>query len=188
MKTRFNHGLSIFLTLGALSLLGRAAGAPASAWAAEPPAITRVGMVNLNKIFKEYEGTKSREEGLEKLSSAKQQEREKMVDGIRQMKDELALLNDEARAQKRESIEEQLRKLAAFDQDARESIRGKRDEALQSTLDEIEQVVTAYAKENNFQLVLSDRAVLYGVQTMDVTDPVIAILNQRYKGKKGGAS
>ena len=148
-----------------------------------PATIQKIGLVNLGKVFKEYEGTKTSESELEKLSTAKQQEREKKVSEIRDMRDELALLNDNSRKEKRQSIEERLKGLAGFDQEARESLRGKRDEVLDKILSEIGKVVTAYAKEKGYELILNDRAVLYGVDAMDITDEVIAILNQNYAKK-----
>ena len=167
-----------FLVFFCFSLLS-----PVVAKAEGPASIQKIGLVNLGKVFKEYQGTKSSEAEMEKLSTAKQQEREKKVGEIRDMRDELALLNDETREQKRQTIEQRLRDLAGFDQEARESLRGKRDEVLEKILAEIEKVVTAYAKEKGYELILSDRAVLYGVEAMDITDEVIAILNQNY-GKK----
>lgn len=173
MKTR--RFFLIFLCLSFLS--------PVSARAEGPPSIQKIGLVNLGKVFKEYEGTQASESEMEKLSAVKQQEREKKVGEIRDMRDELALLNDETREQKRQAIEDRLRELAGFDQEARESLRGKRDEVLEKVLGEIEKVVTTYAKEKGYELVLSDRAVLYGTEAMDITDEIIAILNQGY-GKK----
>lgn len=46
---------------------------------AEPPSIQKIGLVNLGRVFKEYEGTKSSEAEMEKVAGAKQQEREKKV-------------------------------------------------------------------------------------------------------------
>lgn len=156
--------------------------APA-AQAGEPPTIQKIGLVNLGRVFKEYEVTKGSEQELERISTAKQQEREKKVSQIRDLRDELALLNEQAREERRQTIEERLRELAGFDQSVRESLRERRDEALQKILDEIEKVVTVYAKEKGFDLILSDRAVLYGAEPMDVTNEIIAILN-RSSGKK----
>ena len=164
-----------FLFFFCLSLVS-----PLFARAEGPASIQKIGLVDLGKVFREYEGTKASESELEKLSTAKQQEREKKVGEIRDMRDELALLNDDTRDQKRQTIEEHLRQLAGFDQEARESLRGKRDEVLDKILAEIEKVVTAYAKEKGYELVLSDRAVLYGVDAMDITNEVIKILNQNY--------
>ena len=151
---------------------------------AEPPTIQKIGVVNLAKVFKEYEGTKTSEVELEKIAGGKQQEREKKVGEIRDMKDELALLNEEAREERRKGIEDRMRDLASFDQSAREALRDKRDTTLEKILDEIEKVVTAYAKEKGFDLILSDRAVLFGVDPMDITNDIIKILNQEYV-KKG---
>ena len=174
MNTARSTAIFLFLSLLAWPLRAQA----------EPPTIQKIGLVNLAKVFKEYEETKISEAEMEKVAAAKQQEREKKVGEIRDMRDELALLNEEAREERRKSIEERMRDLATFDQSARDSLRDKRDAALEKILEEIEKVVKAYAKENGFELILSDRAVLFAVDPMDITDDIIKILNQEY-AKKG---
>lgn len=144
----------------------------------------KIGMVRVSKIFDAYERTKSSESQLETLSKSKQAEREQLVSEIKGMRDELVLLNEQARAEKQKAIEEKLKALAGFDQEAKESLRKKRDDALKGIFDEIEAAVKAYAKENGFTVVLNDQAVLYGVESIDVTDQVLAILNEKYAKAK----
>jgi outer membrane protein len=159
---------------------------PAASGRGEPPLVEvrKIGVVNLNRVFKDYEGTKSQESKLEKVSGEKQAERERQVEEIRNMRDELALLNDESREKQRQAVEEKLRDLAQFDQQAREWLRGQREEALQALLKEIEGIVTGYAKQKGYDLILTDRAALYFSEGMDVTEEILSLLNQRYSKKK----
>ncbi len=146
--------------------------------AVEVPVLRKVGIVNLNRVFKEYHGTKSTESQLEQISKQKQAEREKIVNDIRNMRDELALLNDESRNKQREAIDEKLKNLAQFDQQARDQLRGEREQAIDKLLKEIEGIVTHYAKQNGFDLILTERAALFFVDQIDVTSEIVTLLNQ----------
>lgn len=165
-----------------LAFLLLAGSAPARA-EAEVPSVRKIGLVDLERVFREYKATQTSEGRLEQLSKGKQSEREKMVTEIRDMRDELLLLNEQSRPQKQQAIEERLRGLALFDRETRDSFRSERDTAVQGILEEIESTVAAYAKEKGFDLILIDRAVLYGVESIDVTGDIVAIMNQNY-GKK----
>ena len=148
---------------------------------APAPSLRKVGLVNLNRVFKEFSGTKATETRLEELSQQKQTEREKMVEEIRNMRDELALLNDANRDKQREKIDDKLKALAQFDQQAREQLQGERDQAIDKLLKEIEGIVTHYAKQNGYDLILTERAALFFVPEIDVTNEIVTLLNQ---GKK----
>ena len=147
-------------------------------WAAEaPPAVRKIGLVNLDKVFREYKGTKSTEARLEDLSKSKGTQRQQMVSEIRKLRDELPLLNDESRSAQQKTLEEKMKGLAAFDQSARDGLMGERNAAMRLILQEIEGTVNVFAKEKGFDLILSDRAVLYGVAALDITDEIVARIN-----------
>ena len=148
------------------------------------PAVHKIGIVRLDKVFENYDRTKSSSAQLEALSNTKQAQREKLVNEIKGMRDELVLLNEENRLERQKTIEEKLKDLAQFDQEVKSTLVKKREVSLKEILDEIEQTVNGYSKERGFELILSDRAVLYTVDALDVTSDIVAILNQRYAAKK----
>lgn len=156
---------------------------PSGLRAGDLPPVSKIATVNLDKVFAEYERTKKSDAQLEQLSGSKQQEREKMVSEIKNLREELVLLNEESRAQRQQTIEEKLRTLASFDRSAKEGLRRQRDDAVKGILEEIESAVSGYAKEHGLELVLSDRAVLYGIDAIDITDEILKILNDHY-GKR----
>ncbi len=156
-------------------------------WAAEAQPL-KIAVVDLTRVFKEYKKTQKMETALENLSKAKQSERDKKVSEIKDMKDELALLNDAARDQKRQAFEDQLKGLSEFDQQTKEGLRDQRETSIGTLLKEIEAVVSLYAKDKGFDLVLSDRAILYRSDAVDVSGDVIAVLNQQDSGKDGKSS
>lgn len=139
----------------------------------------KIGVVSVDRVFKEYKATQAKEAELQKLSESKQAEREKKVTDIRGLRDELALLNDENREKQKVMIEQKLQALAEFDRQAKAAISDQRDDAISGLLKEIEQVVNSIAKERGIDLILSDRAVLYRADTIDLTQEVITLLNGR---------
>ncbi len=144
----------------------------------------KIGVVSVDRVFKEYKATRAKEAELQKLAESKQAERERKVTEIRGLRDELALLNDENREKQKGVIEQKLQALATFDQQAKAAISDQRDDAISGLLKEIEEVVNSMAKEKGIDLILSDRAVLYRANTTDLTQEVITVLNGRAgKGK-----
>ena len=148
------------------------------------PSVRRIGVVNVGKIFDQYERTRTLDAKLEKLSESKQAEREKLVSEIKTLREELLLLNEESRAEREKEIEEKMRSLASFDRDTKDALRKQRDDSAKTILDEIEAAVASFAKEHGYELILSDRAVLYGMNAMDVSSEILALLNDRYVKEK----
>lgn len=167
--------LSLPLVLAA-GMMGVGAG-PAAAEESTAGSVRKIGVVDLNRVFKEYGGTQATESQLEKLAREKQAEGKKMADEIQRMWDELALMNEEGRGKQREAIDQKRKGLAEFDQQTREQLRGEREQAIDKLLKEIEGIVTSYAKQNEYDLILTDRAALYFVGGIDVTNEILKILN-----------
>ena len=176
---RSAYCVRIFLSLTLLLTVAHHA-QRAAIWAEEPGAgaALKVAWVDLDRVFKEYKGTQKSEGELEGLSKSKQSEREQRVSEIRDLRDELVLLNEESRAKQQQRLEEKFRDLAQFDLETREAIRKGRDEALRGILQDIEAMVQAFAQQRGFDLILTDRAVLYGAKAIDITDEIITLINE----------
>ena len=177
-------------TVFSLALLSLLAGISPAAFAAESVAsgvAGKVGVVNVDRVFKEYKTTQAKEAELQKFTDSKKAEREKKVSEIRSLRDELALLNDENREKQKLVIEQKLQALASFDQQTKLAINDQRDEAISGLLKEIEEVVNTMAKDKGYDLILSDRAILFRTDAYDLTQEVIGVLNTRAGGGgKGG--
>lgn len=139
----------------------------------------KIAFVDLGRAFDDYEKTKRLDKQLEERSGAKQAERDKMVSEIRKMKDELELMSDRGREDRQTAIDERIRSLQEFDRQTREALKRERDELVRDLLKEIEQGIQEYAKQQGYDFVLSDRAILYANESTDITDEVIAVLNTR---------
>ncbi|MFC1667645.1 OmpH family outer membrane protein [Candidatus Omnitrophota bacterium] len=142
---------------------------------------TKIGFVDLSKSFDQYQKTKDFDKDLEKKGDIKQEQRETLVKEVRKMRDEIALMNEKAKSKKERDIEEKIRALQEFDQNAKIELTKGRDDMVRDILKEMNDVIQEYGKNHGYSIILNDRVLLYGTDTMNLTDEIIKILNDRYE-------
>ncbi len=141
----------------------------------------KIGYVNLGKTFDEYEKTKESDSSLEKKGEGKQKEREKLVDEIKKLKDEIVLLSNKGKEEKQPIIGEKIEKLQEFDKEVRDELRQERDEMVRDILREIDEVIQDYGKKYGYTAILNDRVLVYGNESIDITQDIIDVLNKDHK-------
>lgn len=137
----------------------------------------KIAYVDLAKVFDEYKKTKDSEQALETKAKAKEDERKAMVEELRKLKDEQALLSEKAKADKQKVIDEKIRALQAFDMKTRDELMKERNDMLGGILKDIEGLVNDYAKANGYDLILNSRMMLYAAEEYDLTAEVMQRLN-----------
>jgi len=145
-----------------------------SVWAKE----YKIGFVDLANVFDQYKKTKDSEAALAEKGKAKEAQRKTMVDEVRKLKDEQSLLSDKAKAEKQTAIDEKIKVLQEFDRKAQDELLKERNDMLGLILKDIEKVVTDYAKETGYDIVLNSRMLLYGDPQYDLTEEVMKRLNK----------
>ncbi len=88
----------------------------------------KVAFVNIDKLFDAYQKTLDLNEKLDADISARQLDREKMVEAIRRMNAELVLLTDDNKKEKQDEIDAKIRDLQGFDEKTREDLSEKRND------------------------------------------------------------
>ena len=152
------------------------------AWAAPVGAQElKLGYVNLGKVFDGYMKTKSSDSVLEKKGKQKEAELEGRLNELKKMRENLELLNPDARDSKAKEIEERSDDLQRFRNNTARDLRRERDKIAKDLLEEIQQTLVEYAKANGFSLIVDSQALLYGQEAYDVTDEVLNLLNSRAK-------
>jgi outer membrane protein len=139
----------------------------------------KIGYVNLGKTFDEYEKTKKYDKSLEEKGSKKEKARQKLVDEIKELKDEMVLLSDKGKEDKQSNIDEKIKSLQEFDKETRDELRQERDEMVRDILREIDAVIQDYGKEKGYTVILNDRMLVYGNEAIEVTQDIIDILNKK---------
>ena len=144
-------------------------------WAAE----LKVGYVDVAKVFDGYQRTKASDATLEKKGKEKEAEFEGRMNELKKLRQNLELLNNEAREAKSKEIEEKTEELQRFRNNTARDLSRERDKIASELLKEIQKNIEAYAKANGFSLLLDARSVLSGQEALDVTDEVLAGMNKR---------
>jgi outer membrane protein len=155
----------------------------AALFAAMPaPALAKegkIGYVNLSLVFDTYEKTKSFDLELEKEAEQKRSERQGIADAVKRLRDEIELLSPDKRGAKQQEIEEKIKELQAFDKEAREGLRRKRDAMLREILQEIDTVVKEFGDKEGYEYILNDRVLLYKSDANDLSQRIIDKLNAK---------
>ncbi|GAF84713.1 unnamed protein product, partial [marine sediment metagenome] len=140
-----------------------------------------LGFVNLKKVLDEYEKVKEGEGQLFKEAEEKNNQREKLVKEIKNLREKLDLLKDKRKEKKQRELEEKVKKLQDFTYETRADLRQRRDEKFREIMKEVKDVLEEYGQSRNYNIIIDDTLLLYKDSNLDVTEDVIKILNQRYK-------
>jgi len=143
--------------------------------------LEKVGYVDVAKIFDEYQKTKDNDAKLQAAGKKKEEERDAVVHEIRRLKDEQALLAEDAREKKQEAIDAKIRELQDFDAAARRELGEQRNIKVREIFKDIDDVVQRYGERKAFDLILNDRVLLYRNARFDVTQEVLEELNRNYQ-------
>ena len=144
----------------------------------------RFATVDIGKIFDEYEKTKKYDGQFQTEGKAKQEERDAIVHEIRRLRDEQALLAEDARREKQDAIDNKMKELEKFDEEVRKTLGEKRNTAVREVFQDIENVMTQYGERKGYDFIFNDRALLYRNKSFDVTEDILKELNERYKKEK----
>ncbi|MBI3316788.1 MAG: OmpH family outer membrane protein [Candidatus Omnitrophica bacterium] len=160
----------IFGTLGA-----------ASAFAVDT---SKVGYVDIAKVFDEFQKTKDNDTTLQKAGKKKEEERDALVHEVRQLKDELVLLSDEAKLKKQELMETKMRELQDFDRRAKQELGTERNKIVREIFKEIDDTIHRVGEKKGLDFVFNERALLYHHAKYDLTLEILNDLNKEYAKKK----
>lgn len=141
----------------------------------------KIGYIDLSRSFDEYQKTKDFDKELESKGDKKQEAREKLVQDIRKMREELELMNKTSREKKETDIEAKIKSLQEFDQEAKTDLTKDRDNMVKDILKEMSDVIKEYGEKNGYSIIVNDRVLLYGDSEIDLTNEIIKILNDKYK-------
>jgi Skp family chaperone for outer membrane proteins len=144
----------------------------------------KIAYVDVAKVFDEYLRTKDNDRVLQEAGKKKEAERDTLVKEIRQFKDEMALLNSDAKVKKQEALEGKMKELQAFDQDARKSLGEQRNAVVREIFKDIDDAVQRYGERKGLDMIFNERALLYHSPKFDATKDLIDELNGAYAKKK----
>ncbi|MBI4116040.1 MAG: OmpH family outer membrane protein [Candidatus Omnitrophica bacterium] len=161
-----------------VSIIGFSFAVPA--WAK----LEKVGYIDAAKIFDGYQKTKDSEARLQAAGKKKEEERDAIVHEIRRLKDEQALLSEDAKEKKQEAIDVKIKELQEFDGGARKELGEQKNQTFKEIVKDIDSVVQRYGERKGFDMILNDQVLPYRNPRFDVTNDIVDELNRDYKAKK----
>ena len=147
----------------------------------------KIGFINAQKVFETSKPGKEAQKILEEYVGSRQ----KVIDidkaELERLQEELikqgSILTPEARKEKEETLN---RKMSDYTKKARElekEVNRKKEEVLTEFNKKFEKMVEALAKKEKYDLILdkNERTVIYGKESLDLTDKVIAEMDKATK-------
>ena len=144
----------------------------------------KTAFLDLSRIFNDYGKTKDNDTVLEAAYNKYSGERDAKVEKIKEAQGKLALLKAEEKDKVQKEIEQMTADLNQFDQTERTELTKQRDEKIREILLEIEKIVSDYAKKEQISIVFNDRVLIYGNESLDITEPILKVLNENYNKKE----
>lgn len=137
----------------------------------------KVATVDLQKLFKEYPGTKKAQKKFNAMADKKKQELTDAADDIRdlekQLKDSSSVLSKKEMKAKQEEYTTKLKAFNDQQQQIQNDLANKEQEMTQSLLGEIKDLVSKVAKNDGIDLVLDSEKTVYAKDATDLTEEVM---------------
>lgn len=150
---------------------------PFSSWANQ----IKIGYINVFDVFDNYEKTLEYDKNLEKEKSKQEETLIKQKEQIEKMQSGLSLLKESEKEKKGNEIEKAINDFRVLEKEVYDNIKKQRDEKMQEILEDMNVVVGEYAKNNEFDFIINETAVLYGNKVMNITQDILKLMNERYK-------
>lgn len=144
----------------------------------------KIGYVDLSRLFDEYYKTKEYDKVLEAKHKDYEKVRNEKMDKIREIQGKLSLTTEDKKAPLEADIEKQKAELLEWDRQQKTDLTKERNEKIREILLEIEKIVSGFAEKENFTVILNDRVLIYGEQTLNVTEQVLKSLNENKPADK----
>jgi outer membrane protein len=140
---------------------------------------TKIGYVDLSRLFDEYYKTKEYDKVLEGEHKAYEQEGKVKIEKIREAQGKLALLKEDQKKATEDEIEKMKNELLEYDRQKKTDLTKERNEKIREILLEIEKIVSGYAEQNGYSVILNDRVLIFADKGLDLTENILKNLNAK---------
>lgn len=141
----------------------------------------KIGYLNFLEVFNEYKKTKDYDETLNKKAEVKEKELKVKESEIEKMQSKLNVLKDKDKDKEQKNLEKATQDFIQLKRQSLIDLRKEKDEKMKEIIEDIDKTIKDYSKKNNFDLVIHGSAVLYGDNTMDITQDILKIINSPAK-------
>lgn len=143
---------------------------------------SKIGYVDIKKIFEGYEKAKKTEEMFKKEVGEEQKNIDKMQEEIKKMQEEYEkkknLMKDEERQKKENELRTKIQEFSKKYTEVNQKLDERRKQLEEQIFNEIKKAISDYGKKNGYTVILDSRLILYGEEASDLTEEVIKLLNK----------
>ena len=139
---------------------------------------SKIGYVDLSRLFDEYHKTKEYDKVLEVKHSELEKIGKEKVEKIKESESRLALLKEDQKTALENEIEMLKGEAQEFVRQEQSNLTKDRNEKIREILLEIEKVVSDFAAKEGYDIILNDRVLIYGDPAQDLTEDILTILNK----------
>lgn len=142
---------------------------------------TSIAKVDINLVMKQYTMILEANKTLTAEGSALENQSRKSINEINDLKQEIAMLEGDAKAKKEELLKRKTDQLRTNMGKNRTLMQQKRNDLMVKAFAKIKAVLERKAKDAGYDVVLDTRPVFYSSENVvDITSEVIGILNAEY--------
>jgi len=141
----------------------------------------KIGYVDMPKVVGEYRKTDDYEKVLKNRQTKEQKRLDTKGEEVKKIQDRLSTLKGDAEEKEKERFRKLAQEYYALEREILLSLRKEEYEKKKEITEDIYDVIDEYAKKNKYDLILPKGLTLYTVESMDLTDVVIKLVNKRYK-------
>ncbi|MCF7869798.1 MAG: OmpH family outer membrane protein [Candidatus Omnitrophica bacterium] len=141
----------------------------------------KIGYVDTIEVFNEYQRTKEEDKQLEAKKEKAKESLETREKEIQKIQSKLEVLKEDKQEAERAKLQEKMKEYRDIRQKEFTDIKKERDEMMKDIIEDIDQTIKDYAESNNYDLVVNGNSVLYGLESNDLTDKILTIINKKYK-------
>lgn len=155
----------------------------------------KIAYVDVEEILKEYKGSKKAEEEMKAQSESMANELDQLAIPFQQKVQEYQQnsknMSTSARQEKEQELMQEQQMIQQRQQMAQQQVQSEGQRRIDQINEEIEDFLEGYAKSNGYTYILGTseqtKSVLYGEESLNITDKVIEALNADYDKDQAGS-
>ncbi len=152
----------------------------------------KIAHVDVEEILKEYKGSKKAEEEMKAQSEQMANELDQLAIPFQQKVQEYQQnsqnLSASARQEKEQELMQEQQMIQQIQQIAQQQVQAEGQKKIDQINEDIEAFLEGYAKSNGYTYILgtssTTKSVLYGEESLNITDEVLEALNADYGSKE----
>lgn len=152
----------------------------------------KIAYVDVGEVMKEYEGSKKAEEEMKAQSEEISRQLDQLAAPFQQKVQEYQQnqqnLSASAKQEKERELMQEQQMIQQQQQMAQQQVQAEGQKKIEQINEDIDGFISDYAKSKGYTYVLGSsdqtKSILYGEESLDITEDVISGLNENYSGEE----